>query len=125
MQTAELAGPATVFSPGFDELSIFAEFHDAPIRTLALIMAVRDENIAVGGHGHIGRRAKNIRALPRYSRLAEPHQDFALGAELSHLHSTLLVFRYRFIGHPHVTVAIDKKSVRTHDQACAEFPQGL
>src|ERR1700676_5274854 len=125
MQTAELAGPATAFSPGLDELSILAEFHDAPIRTLALIVAVRDENIAVGRHDHVGRRSKNIRALARFSRLAEPHKDFALRAELSHLHSTLLVLRYRFIGHPHVTIAIDKKAVWTHDQACTEFPQGL
>ena len=48
-------------------------------------MAIRHKDIAIGRNGNTGRLIEGIRAIPRYTLLAEGHQHLASRTKLEDL----------------------------------------
>src|SRR5271167_880475 len=84
-------------------------------------MSRRNENIAVGGHQHIGRLVEGIRPASRNPSLAKRQKHFSIRAEFHNLMP--LTTLPHIVSHPNVSVSIDKEPVRLHEQARAEVAE--
>src|SRR5215469_5728345 len=72
-------------------------------------MALRDENIAIGGDGYVGGLVEKTRIGAGDASFAEGHEHLSLGIELEDLHP-LAVLRL-LIGYPQVALRINRGAV--------------
>ena len=84
-------------------------------------MSVRDKNVAIRSDRDIGRLIESVRAVSGDSRLAEGHQDPAIGTEFEHL-VAFAVFSLS-ISHPYVAFLVHADSVGKYEQAGPEASQ--
>src|SRR5688500_16968774 len=80
MRLVELALARARRAPGLDELARAVELHDARVRHLAV--TVGDEDVPVRRDDDSARRIECVVRGARNPRLAERHQDAAVGADL-------------------------------------------
>ena len=117
----ELTRAGPLLSPRLDELPVFRELHDARVRLAAV--AVGDEDVAVRSDQDVGRLIERIGTVAGDSRLAQRHQDLAIGAELEHLvtlHSPGIA-----VGHPHVALPVHMNAVRADEHPRAKALHNL
>src|SRR5579863_2385058 len=79
--------------------------------------------MAIGGYGHIGRLIEKTRRIARDSRLAKRHQNLPIRTELEDL--LALSIAALFVGHPKVSIRIDRRAVRKIEHPLAPGFQKL
>src|SRR5262249_16313167 len=98
-----------------------AEFHDA--RVGVAIVAVGDEDVAVGRGDHRGRLVERVGTIAGDAGLAEGQQHFALGTEFEDL--VPLAVPALAVRYPDVAVTIDVHAVGEDEHAGAEAAEEL
>ena len=98
-------------------------------------VALGHVDVAIARIGHdVGRIGQRVGRISPHARLAQRHQDLAVGAELDD-DASLVAFagkllelvraRRARVGHPHIAVAIDVDAVRPHEHPAAKAPDLL
>src|SRR6185503_3041090 len=113
----EFTWSRSTLAPRLDELAVLRELHDAIHRDVGDV-AIGDEDVAVLRDGDVAWPAEDIVAAAGNASLAERHQQLAVGAELEDL-VALAVLDLR-IGHPDISLTVDRHALRVHDQPIAE-----
>ena len=88
-------------------------------------MAVRYEDVAVRCGDHVARLVESIGRAGTDAGLAQPHEDFPVGAEFEDLHADSFFLVGKSVSQPDVAVMIHVKPVREHHRATAEAFQQL
>src|SRR5579862_3932922 len=119
----ELAGLGAFAAPEFDEVAVLIELEDTGILALQTAaasgsgrVALRDEEVSVGGDGDIIGFVEKLRGLvpvAKFALGAESHQDLALRVEL---HDCVRAD----VGGPDIAVLIDAQTVAAGEEAVAE-----
>src|SRR3981189_1522855 len=120
MRHVELSRTATVCAPSFDKPSIPIKLDDL-LMELAGLMAIRDENFAVGrnqhGTGHIQRNrpAAGVAGLPKRA------QDLPVLIKFENI--IALVAGRLGVRHPDMAGLVDEDSVRKDEHPCPKPTQ--
>ncbi len=117
MRHFELPVFAAVAAPPFDEFAVLRKLHHARVAASGVV-AVGNKDIAIGRECDRVRLVERVRAVARYSGLAERHEHLAIFAELEYL--LALAVLALAVAHPEIAVAVEGKAMRKDEHARAE-----
>src|SRR4026208_1432698 len=118
MRQVEFTRPFAALAPRLAELAVLVDLH-AP----RILMAVGDEDVAVGGDRDVAGAAKRVGAITTHALRAECHQQLPAGAVLEDLLADA-VSRLA-VGDPEIAKAIDADAVRPREQLLAPHLEDL
>src|SRR5580704_6897333 len=116
MGDVELALCRAVVAPGGEEFAVARVFDDAVVGLFAV--TVGDEDIAVRRNHDVGRAVELVIAIAGNARLADRHQQAAIGTELQCRRAPAIADLA--VGDPNIAVAVGAEAMRPVDQLRAE-----